>query len=152
MGRKRGGGGDPRRVKGVPGRARALKDQRETELKLVEVRAALHRLRALQRREKEWRVPETDPTDTSVLAGERDALFLQLRALATSRKGLVSDDLRRELWPFLLSLDSDSAAPEGGEAEDEEHRDAYQVEKDIDRSLWCAARRHRARAEVDELC
>jgi hypothetical protein len=151
MGRKRGGAGDPRRVKGAPGRARALKDQRETELKLVQVRAALHRLQALQRREKGRHASLADPTDAA-LADERDACFLQLRGLAASRKGLVSDDLRRKLWLFLLGLNSDNAATEGGGAEAEAYRDTYQVEKDIDRSLWCAALRHRARARFGGLC
>lgn len=139
MGRKRGGTNDPRRVKGVPGRARALKDQRETEQKLVQLRAALHQLKSLQRREKGRQTSPHDPdTDDAALADERDACFRQLRVLAASRKGLVSNDLRRELWPFLLGLDGDNAAVNGPSGEADAHRDAYQVEKDIDRSLWCA--------------
>ncbi|RLN96523.1 hypothetical protein BBJ28_00018295, partial [Nothophytophthora sp. Chile5] len=73
---------------------------------------------------------------------ELDECFRQVRQLAVSPKGLVSDAFRQELWPFLLNSDTveDSALDlpptDDTSSTEKAHRDAAQVEKDVERSLW----------------
>ncbi|TVY48052.1 GTPase-activating protein [Lachnellula occidentalis] len=64
-----------------------------------------------------------------------------LRALATSEGGLLSDDLRRQTWPFLLGYPSQDDDVES-ETEKREswkrlpkHRDEDQVQLDVNRSF-----------------
>ncbi|KAK2067559.1 hypothetical protein P8C59_001292 [Phyllachora maydis] len=70
----------------------------------------------------------------------------QLRALAQSRGGLLSDRLRRQAWPVLLGLppslahDTDSGASGGGDCaaswkELPRHRDEDQVQLDVNRAF-----------------
>ncbi|RPA87094.1 hypothetical protein BJ508DRAFT_95958 [Ascobolus immersus RN42] len=64
-----------------------------------------------------------------------------LRELATSRDGLLSDDLRRDAWPILLGYDKDAfllARKEQGEDYWKTlpvHRDEEQVKLDVERAF-----------------
>ncbi|KAE8910701.1 hypothetical protein PF005_g2135 [Phytophthora fragariae] len=114
------------RVRGIPGRAPVERERRLIRHKEKELRAVILRLRALDR------------GDTSATAEERDACFREVRRLAVTPKGLVSEEFRRDLWSFLLGVSP--AALNGssntGNGPQQAHRDAAQVEKDVERSLW----------------
>jgi hypothetical protein len=122
---------DRRRVRGIPGRAPAQRERRLVQKKEKEMRLVLLRLRALER-----------SGDGSIAAvEERDECFRDVRRLAITPKGLVSEEFRKELWPFLLGGGSATRAERKGPANTERdsavaHRDATQVEKDVERSLW----------------
>ncbi|KAG3121365.1 hypothetical protein PI124_g2337 [Phytophthora idaei] len=119
-------GNDRRRVRGIPGRAPAARERRLIQHKEKELRAIILRLRALER------------NGNVATVEERDECFREVRRLAITPKGLVSEEFRRELWPFLLG--GDGAKQNGrsitGNGSAEAHRDAAQVEKDVERSLW----------------
>lgn len=110
---------------GIPGRAPAERERRLIRHKEKELRAVILRLRALDRGD-------------AAAAEERDACFREVRRLAVASKGLVSEEFRRDLWPFLLGVNA--AALNGssntGNQSHQAHRDAAQVEKDVERSLW----------------
>lgn len=128
---------DPRRVKGAPGRARALREQRAIERKLAGVRQCAIHVRALRRRGHELAGGRSgDEAQNEALRREADACFAEIRALAVAPRGLASNELRRELWAFLLGVEGEKSAGGARLERDEAHRDAYQVDKDIDRSLW----------------
>ncbi|KAG6610051.1 TBC1 domain family member 20 [Phytophthora cinnamomi] len=114
------------RVRGIPGRAPAERERRLVRLKEKELRAVVLRLRTLGR------------DGTAANAEERDACFREVRRLAVTPKGLVSEEFRRELWSFLLGVNT--AALNGysntGSGSHQDHRDAAQVEKDVERSMW----------------
>ncbi|KAF1795543.1 Rab-GTPase-TBC domain [Phytophthora cactorum] len=101
-------GNDRRRVRGIPGRAPAARERRLIQHKEKELRAIILRLRALERNGN----------------------------VATVKN--ETKEFRRELWPFLLG--GDGAKQNGrsitGNGSAEAHRDAAQVEKDVERSLW----------------
>ncbi|KAG1688043.1 hypothetical protein DVH05_004453 [Phytophthora capsici] len=126
MGNKKRGANDRRHVRGVPGRAPAARERRLIRNKEKELRAVILHLRSLER-------------DHNAATVEiRDECFRQVRRLAITPKGLVSEEFRKELWPFLLGVDATvkngQATTESGSVE--AHRDAGQVEKDVERSLW----------------
>ncbi|POM75984.1 Hypothetical protein PHPALM_6833 [Phytophthora palmivora] len=126
MGGKRN---DRRRVRGIPGRAPAERERRLIRHKEREIRAVILRLRALER------------DDHVAAVEERDECFREVRRLAVTPKGLVSEEFRRELWPFLLGTDGAACVEQNGHTNigdkaTEAHRDAAQVEKDVERSLW----------------
>lgn len=58
-----------------------------------------------------------------------------LRQLAISRGGLINDELRREAWPKLLSIDVEDVTPCPEEVVLLAHRDYNQVVLDVNRSL-----------------
>ncbi|KAL4125210.1 hypothetical protein PRIC2_008795 [Phytophthora ramorum] len=127
MGNKKRSAHDRRRVRGIPGRAPAERERRLIQRKETELRTLILRLRSLDR---------DDAT-----ARERDECFRQVRRLAITPKGLVSGEFRKELWPFLLGNDATASAaqiehPHTGNSSLEAHRDAAQIEKDVERSLW----------------
>ncbi|KAL3673435.1 hypothetical protein V7S43_001146 [Phytophthora oleae] len=126
MGNKKRSANDRRHVRGVPGRAPAARERRLIRNKERELREVILRLRSLGR-------------DHNVATVEnRDECFRQVRRLAITPKGLVSEEFRKELWPFLLSGDAavQSGQATTGNSSVEAHRDAGQVEKDVERSLW----------------
>uniref|UniRef100_A0AAV1VLT2 Rab-GAP TBC domain-containing protein n=1 Tax=Peronospora matthiolae TaxID=2874970 RepID=A0AAV1VLT2_9STRA len=129
MGKKRSAN-DRRRVRGMPGQAPAERERRLIRHKERELRAGLLRLRALDR------------VDYVAAVDESDACFREVRRLAVTPKGLVSDEFRKELWPFLLGESGASHTTRladtilNGKSSAEAHRDAAQVEKDVERSLW----------------
>ncbi|KAF4043951.1 Rab-GTPase-TBC domain [Phytophthora infestans] len=117
---------DRRRVRGIPGRALAARERRLIQHKEKQLRVVIIRLRALVR-------------DSSVATVEdRDECFREVRRLAITPKGLVSDEFRRDLWPFLLGIGeaTHNTRPVTNSDLVEVHRDAAQVEKDVERSLW----------------
>ncbi|KAG7400575.1 hypothetical protein PHYBOEH_005098 [Phytophthora boehmeriae] len=121
------------RDRGVRDRAPVERERRLVKQKEKEVRAVVNRLRALK------------SVSASDRDAELDACFVEVRRLAVSPKGLVSDAFRKELWPFLLGNCGGGdpvkctgrneliAVQNGSETA---HRDAAQVEKDVERSLW----------------
>ncbi|OWZ24238.1 hypothetical protein PHMEG_000775 [Phytophthora megakarya] len=113
---------DRRRVRGIPGRVPAERERRLIRHKERELRALILRLRKLERSQSE----------------ERDECFREVRRLAVTPKGLVSAEFRRELWPFLLGADGteQNGRVRNGENSVGPHRDAAQVDKDVERSLW----------------
>lgn len=120
---------DRRRVRGIPGRAPAERERRLIRHKERELRAVILCLRALER------------DDHVATVEERDECFREVRRLAITPKGLVSEEFRRKLWPFLLGGDGSARAGPNGppytrNSSAEDHRDAAQVEKDVERSLW----------------
>ncbi|KAG7389764.1 hypothetical protein PHYPSEUDO_009684 [Phytophthora pseudosyringae] len=129
MGNKKRSANDRRHVRGIPGRAPAAREHRLTRHKERELRAAILRLRSLER----------DGNVATV--EERDECFREVRRLAITPKGLVSDEFRKELWPFLLRGGAAARAEQNGRSNAGNdsvgaHRDAAQVEKDVERSLW----------------
>lgn len=126
MGNKKRGANDRRHVRGVPGRAPAARERRLIRNKEKELRAVILHLRSLER------------DHNAATVDIRDECFRQVRRLAITPKGLVSEEFRKELWPFLLGVDATvkngQATTESGSVE--AHRDAGQVEKDVERSLW----------------
>ncbi|ETI40633.1 hypothetical protein, variant 2 [Phytophthora nicotianae CJ01A1] len=115
-----------RHVRGIPGRAPAARERRLIQYKERELRAAILHLRALERH-----------GDVATVE-ERDQCFHEVRRLAITPKGLVSEEFRREAWPFLLGVDrlTQNGLSTTGNSSAETHRDAAQVEKDVERSLW----------------
>lgn len=61
----------------------------------------------------------------------------QLRSLASSRGGFLTDPLRQQAWPILLGLNPDShpSAPDSDWKTLPRHRDEDQVGLDVDRSF-----------------
>lgn len=115
---------------GVRDRALVERERRLVRKKETQVRAAVHRLRVLTREGE-------NASET-----ELDELFLEVRRLAVSPRGLVSDAFRKELWPFLLG-DIEAATHEDRNEPfpvknglKTVHRDTEQVEKDVERSLY----------------
>uniref|UniRef100_M4B6Y7 Rab-GAP TBC domain-containing protein n=1 Tax=Hyaloperonospora arabidopsidis (strain Emoy2) TaxID=559515 RepID=M4B6Y7_HYAAE len=114
----------------MPGQAPAERERRLIRHKERELRAEMLRLRALDR------------VDYVAAVDESDACFREVRRLAVTPKGLVSDEFRKELWPFLLGESGASHTTRSadtilnGKSSAEVHRDAAQVEKDVERSLW----------------
>lgn len=114
----------PHAPKGTPGRSRIERERRALIRKQVDLRLAVHAVQQSASGAKEK---------------DADDCFRFVRELALSPLGLVTDEFRQTLWPFLLgqwkaSLSLEMADP----AADDAHRDDGQVEKDIDRSLWWA--------------
>ncbi|PSS25672.1 hypothetical protein M430DRAFT_134332 [Amorphotheca resinae ATCC 22711] len=64
-----------------------------------------------------------------------------LRALSTSKGGLLSDDIRRQAWPLLLGYDCDGGGVDRNSGDIQgwrslpKHRDEGQVQLDVDRSF-----------------
>lgn len=122
MAKKRGG-------KGVPGRREAERQRRELEAKQRQLRAAVARVRAL--------LPHENPDPEA-----QAAAFRELRRLALSPLGFADDTFRADLWLFLAGradFEPHALHSAGHFATryGAPHRDDAQVEKDIDRSLWC---------------
>ncbi|KAI9906548.1 hypothetical protein PsorP6_004258 [Peronosclerospora sorghi] len=119
----------PRRVRGLPGRARAARELRLIRDKERELRAVILRLRAL----------ESVINDATF--ADLDVCFREVRRLAIAPKGLLSEKFRKELWPFLLTGQTVTRAkltscPHTEISAVKTHRDTAQVEKDVARSLW----------------
>lgn len=103
----------------MPGRSRIERERRALIRKQVDLRLAVH---AVQQ---------------SVTEKDADDCFCFVRELALSPLGLVADEFRQTLWPFLLGQwKAPSSLELVDPAADDAHRDDGQVEKDIDRSLW----------------
>lgn len=134
MGRKKHARGGAAR--GIPGRLRAEKERRDVEAKLKQLRAVAARVRGLS---------ELSESDAKEATG---TIFHEVRRLALAPRGFVTDAMRCELWLFLagcagfellgVHTPTHYVARCGAP-----HRDDAQVEKDIDRSLWCVCRRVR---------
>ncbi|XP_039767627.1 TBC1 domain family member 20-like isoform X4 [Ornithorhynchus anatinus] len=58
-----------------------------------------------------------------------------LRAAARGRGGLLSDQVRRRVWPRLLGLNPYDLPPHPGRGPLRDHRDSHQVRMDVERSL-----------------
>ncbi|XP_074119144.1 TBC1 domain family member 20-like isoform X2 [Sminthopsis crassicaudata] len=58
-----------------------------------------------------------------------------LRKAAQSRGGLLSDQVRRKVWPRLLGLSPYDLPPHPGRSLLQDHRDYHQVQMDVERSL-----------------
>ncbi|XP_030076730.1 TBC1 domain family member 20 isoform X2 [Microcaecilia unicolor] len=58
-----------------------------------------------------------------------------LRRAAVSRGGLLTDEMRRRVWPKLLSINVFNLPPKPGKAIRENHKDYNQVLMDVRRSL-----------------
>lgn len=71
----------------------------------------------------------------SVLAQETKPSLNILRALALSPGGIVSDELRRCVWPALLEIDPQSVEPAPDQGQLESHPEYQQVVLDVNRSL-----------------
>lgn len=111
----------PHAPKGMPGRSRVERQRRALIRKQVDLRLAVH---AVQQ-------------STSGAKGkDMDDCFRFVRELALSPLGLVTDEFRQTLWPFLLGQWNASSLEMTDPAAGNAHRDDTQVEKDIDRSLW----------------
>ncbi|TDH64865.1 uncharacterized protein CCR75_000614 [Bremia lactucae] len=129
MGIKKRHGNDRRRVRGLPGQVPAARERRHVRQKEIELRAVIVHLRALKR-------------DGNVAAVEDlDECFREVRRLAITPYGLTSNEFRRSLWPFLLGhYTLASSSVEDPKAFEKtyvtDHRDAEQLEKDVERSLW----------------
>ncbi|CAH0477296.1 unnamed protein product [Peronospora belbahrii] len=114
---------------GIPGEILVKRERRLIREKENEIRLVVHRLRALK-------------ADGYIASDEElDECFCQVRQLAIAPKGLVSNEFRRDLWPFLLGCKDDTCAELNGSRYTrnnsiETRLDAAQVEKDVDRSLW----------------
>lgn len=123
-------------AKGVPGRARAEKERKELEAKEHQLRVLCIRLQALIADARDTGI--TAPPSPEAVA----AIFKELRQLALAPRGFVSDAFRQQLWLFLVgragfeSLEKRDPAHFAARCKDP-HRDDSQVEKDIERSLWC---------------
>ncbi|CAI5712525.1 unnamed protein product [Hyaloperonospora brassicae] len=120
---------DRRHVRGMPGQAPAERERRSLRHKERELRAVVLQLRAVER------------VDHVAAADERDACFREVRRLAVTPQGLVSDAFRQALWPFLLggrdlATMRRTGGAHTGKSVAKAHRDAAQVEKDVERSLW----------------
>jgi hypothetical protein len=60
---------------------------------------------------------------------------LNMRELRrASQEGLISENLRKKVWPILLEVDIEGYSDY--HPENQSHRENSQVEKDIERSLW----------------
>lgn len=71
----------------------------------------------------------------SVLAQETKLSLSTLRELALSPGGIVSDELRRHIWPALLEIDPQTVEPPPDQAQLESHPEYQQVVLDVNRSL-----------------
>ncbi|CEG36459.1 hypothetical protein, variant 2 [Plasmopara halstedii] len=115
-----------RRVRGIPGRAPTARESRQIHIKEAKLRAAVLRLRTLERK------------GNVATEEDRDECFREVRRLAITPNGLISSAFRTILWPFLLGLLSmkQNVRAISGENVKTEHRDAALIEKDVERSLW----------------
>ncbi|XP_072458808.1 TBC1 domain family member 20-like [Notamacropus eugenii] len=112
-GRDRGGSGAKAgEGKVTSQQARGLKSKPSTESwrrqKLLQIHEALSQ----------------DPVDVELL-----------RLAAQSRGGLLSDQVRRKVWPRLLGLSPYDLPPHPGRSLLRDHRDYHQVQMDVERSL-----------------
>lgn len=134
-----------RGVKGIPGRVRAEKERKEIEAKehaLRAVCATLHTLTA---------TPASDAASTATAFQQLStretaiaAAFQELRQLALAPHGFISDAFRQHIWLFLVGCSGVEPLEKHDAAHfvtrcTGPHRDDSQVEKDIDRSLWCVS-------------
>uniref|UniRef100_K3WBN5 Rab-GAP TBC domain-containing protein n=1 Tax=Globisporangium ultimum (strain ATCC 200006 / CBS 805.95 / DAOM BR144) TaxID=431595 RepID=K3WBN5_GLOUD len=135
MGRKKRNGNDPRRAKGIPGRLRAERERKEIEAKAQQLRAAVARIRSFHAAQQ-----AADSQPSAIEGVSAAAIFQKLRRLAVHNRGFVSDTFRQEIWPFLVGYGGfeplEVHDPGHFAARTGPHRDDYQVEKDIERSLW----------------
>ena len=71
---------------------------------------------------------------TLVLQSEVD--LEALRRISRTPGGFRDSKIRKYIWPILLGIDDDSIVPNYRDFINENHKDASQIQNDIDRSLW----------------
>ncbi|KAM9099597.1 TBC1 domain family member 20 [Sarcophilus harrisii] len=123
-----------RRARGT-GDRRGGRDRGGTGAKAAEEKLTAQQTRGLKnkpnseswRRQKLLQIHEAlsqDPVDVELL-----------RKAAQSRGGLLSDQVRRKVWPRLLGLSPYDLPRHPGRSSLQDHRDYHQVQMDVERSL-----------------